>query len=830
VSHDASRAILLTSFCAVALAQPAPEVLRWNTLPELPRGVTGAFAGEVNGALLIAGGTYAANSGGTEGAARLNDLAFVLTPGATSWRVQKPDGVRALAASVRSNQGLFLIGGHDQSGPSSVVRRVWWDGDRLHAQPFPDLPAAVVRSGASLLDGVVYVAGGQRSATGPPLREFLALRLDEAGRGWQRRDPWPGPARTSPVVATADGSLYLFGGAGPGSESHLRDAWRYRPDQGWTRLPDLPYPVANAPALPYGQSHVFVFGGGAGRDLLAFHTITQTWARLGTLPESVTGSVAVQWRGQAVVAAGGARPDSPSSRVLAGTAAPSRQSFGILDYTVLSIYLAGIVLMGVYLSGRNRDTGDFFLGGQRVPWWAAGLSIYGTQLSSITFMSIPAKAYATDWTYSLVNACVLLVAPVIVYFYMPFFHRLGLTTAYEYLEKRFSRAVRLLASTLFLAFQLGRVAVVMFLPAIALAAVSDTSLSGCILAMGGMAIVYTVLGGMQAVIWTDVIQSFVLLGGALLSLFLAVAAAGTDPAGVFSIANSAGKFNAFDWRWDWTAATVWVILIGNWASVLATYTTDQTVVQKYLTTEDESKSASSIWTNALLTIPSTLIFFGMGTALYVYYRAHPADINPHLPTDAVLPWFMVQALPAGIAGLVLAGLFAAAQSTLSSSMHSMATVVMVDFYRPFHAGSDDRVELRLARVLTLCFGIAGTGLALLMAMADIRSLWDLFLTLLSLSGGSLAGIFALGIFTCRAHGPGAIAGAIISTALVVAAWRFTDLHFFLYAPIGLVSCVAAGYVASLVLPGARRNLSGLTIHTRGSERLQLAETSPTSNE
>ena len=485
--------------------------------------------------------------------------------------------------------------------------------------------------------------------------------------------------------------------------------------------------------------------------------------------------------------------------------------------------------MGVYLSRRNRNTGDFFLGGRRVPWWAAGLSIYGTQLSSITFMSIPAKAYATDWTYALVNLCVLLVAPVIVFFYMPFFHRLRVTTAYEYLEKRFSRAVRLLSSALFLAFQLGRVAVVMFLPAIALAAVSDTNLYACILAMGGMAIVYTVLGGMQAVIWTDVVQSFVLLGGALLSLYLAVSAAGSDLAGLFSIANDAGKFHIFDWRWDWTIATVWVILIGNGASVLATYTTDQTVVQKYLTTADERKSASSIWTNALLTIPSTLIFFGMGTALFVYYRAHPAELNPHLPTDAILPWFMVQALPAGIAGLVLAGLFAAARSTLSSSMHSMATVVMVDFYRPFYPETNERRELHLARLLTLLLGVLGTGLALLLATIDIRSLWDVFLTLLSLLGGSLAGIFALGIFTRRAHGPGAIAGALASTALVMATWRFSGLHFFVYAPIGLVSCVAIGYLASLVLPARRRNLAGLTIHTRSLDEFHPAETSPTLN-
>ncbi|HEU0139250.1 MAG TPA: sodium/solute symporter, partial [Bryobacteraceae bacterium] len=732
---------LLAVLCTNVFAEAAPEILRWTRLPELPRAIAGGFAGEANGALLVGGGTYFENSGSGNGAVVPSDLVFVLTPGGAGWKIRRLERPRAFAAAVPSNRGLILIGGTDPKGPSATVNSIYWDGDRLKVEVLPHLPAPLGHSRAALLDGVIYLAGGQRSTAAAPVREFRALRLDGTGVGWQELEPWPGPARISPIMAAADGSVYLFGGIGSTAESesdrHLRDAWRYRPGVGWTRLPDLPRPVADAPALAYGQSHILVFGGraaGGDRDVWAFHTLTETWARMGTLPESVPATAAVHWQGQVVIPGGTSHANQPSSRVLAATAAESRQSFGILDYMVLALYLAGIVLMGVYLSRRNRNTGDFFLGGRRVPWWAAGLSIYGTQLSSITFMSIPAKAYATDWTYALVNLCVLLVAPVIVFFYMPFFHRLRVTTAYEYLEKRFNRAVRLLSSALFLAFQLGRVAVVMFLPAIALATVSDTNLYACILAMGGMAIVYTVLGGMQAVIWTDVVQSFVLLGGALLSLYLAVSAAGSDLAGLFSIANDAGKFHIFDWRWDWTIATVWVILIGNGASVLATYTTDQTVVQKYLTTADERKSASSIWTNALLTIPSTLIFFGMGTALFVYYRAHPAELNPHLPTDAILPWFMVQALPAGIAGLVLAGLFAAAQSTLSSSMHSMATVVMVDFYRPFYPETNERRELHLARLLTLLLGVLGTGLALLLATIDIRSLWDVFLTLLSLLG------------------------------------------------------------------------------------------------
>jgi SSS family transporter len=473
------------------------------------------------------------------------------------------------------------------------------------------------------------------------------------------------------------------------------------------------------------------------------------------------------------------------------------------DYAVLGVYLGVIVLMGVYLSGRNRSTSDFFLGSRSIPWWAAGLSIYGTQLSSITFMAMPAKTYDTDWTYILVNACILLVAPVLVAFYVPFFHNLNVTSAYEYLEQRFNRAVRLFSSALFIVFQLGRLSIVLFLPALALATVSDTNVYLCIALMGGLAILYTFLGGIQAVIWTDVLQAVVLLGGALVSLAIALMSV-ENP---LSTAYNAGKLRLVDWSWDFTAATIWVMLPGNFASVLSTYTTDQAVIQKYLTTASARKAVQSIWTNAVMTVPSTLIFFGMGTALWVYYHTYPEKLNRGLANDAIFPWFIVQQLPAGVAGLVVAALFAAAQSTVSSSMHSMSTAIMVDFYQPARPRSTDIERLRLARWLTVILGGAGTTAALLMATYNIRSLYDTFLTLLSLLGGSVAGIFALGIFTRRANGPGVLIGAAISAALVFAVRALTSIHFFLYAAIGLTACVALGYLISFVF--SKRTVNSL---------------------
>jgi SSS family solute:Na+ symporter len=831
-------ACLFPMATAWGASQHPTDLFRWSRLPDLPLAISGQSGGVSHGALLVVGGSYFPVSPFEGGKKVWVDAVYVLEPGSERWLTFRLDRPLAYAAGVTAQGGVVVIGGGDASRNFREAFVLRWRNGRLERTELPALPKPAANGSAAVAGSTVYFAGGQETPTArAALRNFWSLDLSQPGGSWKEREPWPGPGRIFPVLAAQDGSVYLFSGAellaasdGPPVRRYLADAYRYTPGKGWTALPDCPRPMVAAPALAYGQSHILVFGGDDGahaarvqelkdrhpgfrRDILAFHTITRTWARMGTLQDALVTTPAVLWRGGVVIPGGEDRPGRRSASVLRAEPAESRAGFKLADYTVLAVYLAGIVLMGVYLTSRNRNTGEFFLGGRSVPWWAAGLSIYGTQLSSITFMAIPAKAYATDWTYVLINACILLVAPLVVFFYMPFFHRLNITTAYEYLEKRFNRVVRLFCSALFILFQLGRLAVVLFLPAIALATVSDMNIYLCILLMGLLAIAYTMMGGIQAVVWTDVVQSIVLLGGAVICLALAVAGADGGFSGLLSVAQRDAKLRIFDWTWDLTTATVWVLLVGNLASVLATYTTDQTVIQKYLTTPDVKRAARSIWTNALLTIPSTVIFFGIGTALYAYYLSHPEQLNPHLPTDAIFPWFMVQRLPVGIAGLLVAALFAAAQSTLSSSMHSMATALIVDFYQPFRGSSPDQTRLRLARLLTCLLGLLGTGGALAMATYNIRSLFDFFLTLLSLLGGSLAGIFALGIFTRRASGWGALAGGLASAAIVLLVRSFTQVHFFLYAPIGMLSCLALGYGASLILRGPQRELSGLTIHT-----------------
>jgi Na+/proline symporter len=279
------------------------------------------------------------------------------------------------------------------------------------------------------------------------------------------------------------------------------------------------------------------------------------------------------------------------------------------DYLCWVLYLAVLLAAGFYFSRREKSTRDFFLGGQRVRWWAAGISIFGTQLSAITFMAIPAKVYATDWSYILVQATIILVAPVIIFCFLPFFRRTGVNTAYEYLGLRFSPALRVIGSAVFCMMQFGRMAIVLFLPAMALAAVTGFNVILCILLMGFLCTVYTELGGIEAVIWTDVLQVGVLLGGALLCAGIICLHVGGGLPAIVSGAWSAGKFRAFHWSWDVASTGVWVVVIGAFFSNLVPYSSDQTVVQRYLTTKSEKQAGAAIWTNAVLVAPGLADFF-----------------------------------------------------------------------------------------------------------------------------------------------------------------------------------------------------------------------------
>ena len=255
-----------------------------------------------------------------------------------------------------------------------------------------------------------------------------------------------------------------------------------------------------------------------------------------------------------------------------------------LFWSILILYFLGMLFIGFLFRKKQKTLNDFFRGGQTIPWWAAGLSIFGTALSAITYIAVPAKVYHTDWSYIANSLTILLVAPIVAGFFLPFFRQLNVTTAYQYLEYRFDAGIRIMASILFLLFQWGRIAVILYLPALVLSTVTGINIHLSILMMGGVSLVYTMTGGLKAVIWTDVFQSFILTGGVLFCIIIFLRRIPGGISEIIQVGNEFDKWHFFDPGFDYTQPVFFVILIGGLFTNLITYGTDQTIIQRYYST------------------------------------------------------------------------------------------------------------------------------------------------------------------------------------------------------------------------------------------------------
>jgi SSS family transporter len=850
---------------AAARAETAPATsgsVEWQRLPDLPEalGLGGPFAGVSGGALIAAGGANFPRGMPWEGGPKVwSDHIYALPQTDGAWKTCATKLPRPLAygVSLTTDEEVLCLGGGDAREHYADAFALRWVNGEVSFSSLPPLPRPAAFACGALLGRTVYVAGGQETPNATnALKTFWALDLNQAPplRRWQELEPWPGPARILAVAGVQDGSFFLVSGAdlvpdpatGQPQRIYLSDAYRYTPRKGWRAIAPVPRPVvaAPSPAAPFGQSHLVIFGGddgsygadpsrspaggtgsaladhpGFSRAVLAYHTITDTWRVIGQTPAPRVTTPLVPWAGGFAVPSGEVRPGVRSPQIDLARPTTSRVNFGWANYMTLIVYLGSMVVLGGWFSRRNKTTDDFFRGGQRVPWWAAGISIYATMLSSISFMATPAKAYATNWNYYLMVIAIVLVQPVVVLFYLPVFRQLNVTSAYEYLEKRFNLAVRWFGCVSFILLQVGRMSIVLYLPALALATVSNVDIYTCIVLTGVLCVIYTMLGGIEAVVWTDVAQAVILLAGVIGSLALILFQSEGGLPAFFGSAHGHAKFlENLDWSWDLTAATVWVVLVGNLFSNLVPYTASQDVVQRYITTKDARQAARSIWTNAAMVMPSTALFFLMGTALFVFYRNHPERLDPMMPTDAIFPLFIVRELPTALAGLVVAGIFAAAQSTLASSLNSVATCCIIDFYQRLRPGIADQAKLRMARWITLWLGLGVTAVACGLARLNIGSLWDAFIGILNLTGSALAGLFALGLFTRRANGIGALTGAVVSVAVLFYVQQHTRLHFFLYAAVGIAVCFFVGWLASCCVRREPEDLHGLTIYTRDRGR------------
>ncbi|MFA1770203.1 sodium/solute symporter [Rufibacter glacialis] len=845
-------------------------------------GLAGSTGGVHNNVLLVAGGANFPEGMPWEGGKKKywQDI-FVLSKGEKgdyTWlekTFQLPEPV-AYSASVTTEKGVVSIGGENEKGIQKRVQLLQWDpaAKKVKILALPDLPLPLTNAAAALLGNHVYVAGGE--TTGGSTNGLFRLNLASTASGWETLPALPAKLSHAVAVAQSNGeypALYVIGGRtqSPSGVSQLHGTtFRFDPKRtAWKQLNGVSdgkgnqTPLSAAAGLASGANYILVLGGDKGdvftkieqlnaaiaqtpdgiqkqqllaekqklqtthvgfsKDIYLYNTVTDSWTRNGELPYAPVTTFAVRWGSDFFIPSGEVKPGVRTVQVLKGSLTPQHY-FSWLDYLVVFVYLGLMVGIGIWSSSKQDTTDDYFRGGQRIPGWAAGLSIYGTQLSAITFMSIPAKTYATNWNYFILQMTIIMVIPVITTYFIPFYRKLQITSAYEYLEKRFNYAARALASALYILLQLGRLAIVLLLPSLALTLVTGINVNLCILLMGVITVFYTMKGGIEAVVWTDVAQVVILLGGALVCLVMIPFQLEADASTMWQTLQDNGKLDLLNTTFSFTEPTLWVVLLGGLAINVITYGADQSVVQKYLTTKDEAGSRKSLRLGAWMALPSALIFFSIGTLLYLFFKENPQKINLQLQSqDAIFPWYIVSELPSGITGLLIAAVFAAAMSTLSSSINSVTTALVTDFYRKAFTSKSEESYLRTAKYMTLAIGVVGTSLALVMAQWGVSSLWDQFNTILGLFTGGLGGLFVLGIFTKRANARGAITGLFLSGLVQYYISQYTNINFLLFAFTGLVTCVFFGYLFSLLFGGQDKEITGLTVYERNNPTVQEGE-------
>jgi SSS family solute:Na+ symporter len=494
------------------------------------------------------------------------------------------------------------------------------------------------------------------------------------------------------------------------------------------------------------------------------------------------------------------------------------KSLPVIDLVVLGVYLLGIVAFGCWFARRNRNTEQFMAGGRALPAWAVGLSIFGTYVSSISFLALPGKALGGNWNAFVFSLSIPLTAWLAVRFFVPFYRRSGELSAYEHLERRFGPWARTYAVVCYLLTQLARMGAIMYLLALALAPLTGWSVPTLILITGMIVILYTLAGGMEAVVWTDVVQSIVFIVGALACVWILLAGMPHGPGQLFDLARAHDKFSFGSYASRVSEPTFWVVLAYGIFINLQNFGIDQSYVQRYHTAKTDRQAANSVWLGALLYLPISAVFFFIGTGLFAFYTAQPellpASLDLAKTADLVFPHFIVNQLPAGMTGLVLAAIFAAAQSTVSSSVNCSATLVLCDIYkRYFRPLAGERESMRVLRVATLVAGALGTGAAL--AMMQIKSALDTWWQLAGIFSGGMLGLFLLGQISRRATNAAAALGVTLGVLLIcwmtlspkwsgaLANFR-SPFHGFLIPVFGTTIILLAGLLAGSLLAGARK--------------------------
>lgn len=465
----------------------------------------------------------------------------------------------------------------------------------------------------------------------------------------------------------------------------------------------------------------------------------------------------------------------------------------VLDLAIILLYLVGMVLVGFWFSRKNKNSEAFTKASGLIPGWAIGFSIYATFLSSNTFLGVPGKAFGGNWNAFVFSISMPLAAWIAVKYFVPFYRNTGEISAYTHLEKRFGPWARTYAVVCFLLTQLARMGSIFFGIALSLQALTGVSMRMIMVVMGTAIILYTVTGGIKAVIWTEVVQGIIKTLGAMLIIYLVVSNVPGGVSKIVEIGKADNKFSLGSFAINFKEPTFWVILLYGFFINLNNFGMDQNYIQRYHTAKSTKQAAKSVWLCVYLYVPASFLFFIIGSCLYAYYNLHPelletikhqvvaerlpaasaaeiskamAALSPADYGDKVMPHFMVTKIPAGLVGLIVAAILSAAMSTISSGMNASATVFTVDIYkRYFKPGINEKQTMNLLHIMTVVFGIAGMIAGI--GMIGVKSILDIWWQLSGIFAAGMLGLFLLGLISRQTRNAEAMAATIIGVLVIL---------------------------------------------------------------
>ncbi len=424
-------------------------------------------------------------------------------------------------------------------------------------------------------------------------------------------------------------------------------------------------------------------------------------------------------------------------------------SLGILDIAILIAYCGVLVGLGLYYQRKCRTAQQFMVADRTIPAWAAGLAVMSAYTSSISYIATPGKAYDANWHPLIFSLCIVPVAWLVCKYAVPYYRKMQIVSVYAFLEDRLGGWGRVYAALSFLLYMIGRMAVILYLVSLLIRTFVPWPIGIIIVVIGAITIVYTLLGGMEAVIWTDVMQSVVMIVGVLFCAVSLSIAIMSGPEPLIRSALDADKFSLGSLKLSLSSRTVWVMILYGITENLRNLLADQNYVQKYSAVPTEREAKRSVWIAMLIYIPLTAIFLYIGTALFAFYSGAEHELAAEITQgDKVFPYFIATQLPAGLKGLILAAIVAAAMSTVDSALNCSATVLLLDFHKRYlnpHIG--ERASLLFLRGATVVWGILGTAFALLMIHAE--SALDTWWQISGIFGGGILGLFLLSLLRIR---------------------------------------------------------------------------------